>query len=159
LLRHLTLALALCGLAHAPACAEEAPILAQYWTDSGSLPPEYAWETTVTIYDDGMLELTHCTGYETEGPACKHRRAQVAEDARQAIRDAAAESGLKDNPARESEYPMVGGGLTGGLVYVDGVKVKLLSQPADADVTRVGAVLKVIAQAIPTRFDRFLDPD
>ena len=142
-----------------PARAEDAGILAEYWTDSGSLPPEYAWETTVTIREDGTLTLKHCKGYETEGTACKHRRARVPDEALETIRAAAAESGLADKPARETETPMVGGGLTGGAVYVGGQKVKLLSQPAATDVERVGKVLAAIADAIPPRFDRFTDPD
>ena len=152
-------AIALLLLTATAAIAQDAPVLAEYWTDSGSLPPEYAWETTVTILEDGALTLKHCKGYETEGPACKTRRAQVAEEALAAIRTAAVESGLADKPARETEFPMVGGGLTGGLVYVDGQKVKLLSQPAEADADRVGKVLAAIAAAIPPRFDRFVDPD
>ena len=139
--------------------AQDAPVLAEYWTDSGSLPPEYAWETTITILEDGTLTLKHCKGYETEGPACKIRRARVAEEALAVIRTAAAESGLAKDPARETETPMVGGGLTGGLVYVEGQEVRLLSQPAKADADRVGKVLAAIAAAIPARFDRFTDPD
>lgn len=139
--------------------AEDALILAEYWTDSGSLPPEYAWDTTVTIRVDGALTLKHCTGYETEGPACKTRRAKVAEEALAAIRTAAADSGLAEKPARETDTPIVGGGLTGGRVFLDGVEVKLISQPVTADTERVGSVLKAIAAAIPTRFNRFLDPD
>lgn len=152
-------AIALLLLTATAAIAQDAPVLAEYWTDSGSLPPEYAWETTVTILEDGALTLKHCKGYETEGPACKTRRAQVAEEALAAIRTAAVESGLADKPARETEFPMVGGGLTGGVVYIDGQKVKLLSQPADADADRVRKVLAAIAAAIPHRFDRFIDPD
>lgn len=149
----------LLALSAAPALAEDAPILAKYWTNNGSLPPEYAWETDVTILEDGALTLKHCTGYETEGPACKTRRTKVAEDALDAIRTAARDSGLADNPARETDTPMVGGGLTGGLVYLDGKEVKLLSQPTEADAKRVGMVLTAIASAIPARFDRFLDAD
>lgn len=134
-------------------------VLAEYQTDSGSLPPEYAWDTTVSILTDGHLTLKHCTGYETEGPYCKTRRATVAEDALAAIRKAATESGLAEKPAREAEEIVVGGGLTGGAVYLDGKKIDLLPQPAAADVERVGKVLDAIAAAIPPRFDRFMDPD
>ncbi len=155
----LKLFLFLAALVPLPALAEDAAVLAEYWTDSGSLPPEYAWETTITILEDGTLTLKHCKGYETEGPACKIRRARVAEEALAVIRIAAAESGLAKDPARETETPMVGGGLTGGLVYVEGQEVRLLSQPAKADADRVGKVLAAIAAAIPARFDRFTDPD
>lgn len=141
-----------------PAQAQDAAILAEYWTDSGSLPPEYAWDTTVTIREDGTLTLKHCKGYETEGPACKTRRAKVAEDALAAIWKAATDSGLAKKPARETDTPIVGGGLTGGRVILDGAEIKLISQPIEADAARVGPVLQAIAAAIPARFNRFLNP-
>ena len=153
---HLALLLALA----LPAQADElAPVLADYWTNSGSLPPEYAWETSVVIREDGQMELKHCRGYETEGPACKLRRAKVSEAALEAIRTAASESGLLDRPARETDTPMVGGGLTWGRVNLAAATVDLPSQPREADVDRVGKVLQAIAAAIPPRFDRFVDPD
>jgi hypothetical protein len=143
-----------------PAQADElAPVLADYWTDSGSLPPEYAWETSILIREDGQLELKHCKGYETEGPACKLRTAKVAEAALDAIRAAATDSGLIERPARETDTPMVGGGSTWGRVNLAEGTVELPSQPAEADVERVGKVLAAIAAAIPSRFDRFLDAD
>lgn len=156
MLRPLALLLALA----LPAQAEElAPVLADYWTNSGSLPPEYAWETSVLIREDGQLELKHCKGYETEGPACRLRRAKVPEAALEAIRTAATESGLIDRPARETDTPMVGGGLTWGRVNLATGTVELPSQPAEPDVARVGKVLQTIAAAIPPRFGRFMDPD
>jgi hypothetical protein len=138
---------------------ELAPVLADYWTNSGSLPPEYAWQTSILIREDGQLELKHCKGYEVEGPACKLRTAKVSEAALDAIRAAATESGLIEKPARETDTPMVGGGLTWGRVNLAAGTVELPSQPADADVERVGKVLAIIAAAVPTRFDRFTDPD
>lgn len=156
MLRYLALLLALA----LPVQADElAPVLADYWTDSGSLPPEYAWETSILIREDGQLELKHCRGYETEGPACKLRSARVPEAALDAIRAASTESGLIEKPARETDTPMVGGGLTWGRVNLVGGTVELPSQPAEADVERVGKVLNAIAAAIPRRFERFLDPD
>lgn len=142
-----------------PAQAQDAAILAEYWTDSGSLPPEFAWDTTVTILTDGQLTLKHCKGYETEGPACKTRRAKVTDDALAAIRTAATGSGLATKPARETDTPMVGGGLTGGRVVLDGTEIKLISQPVEADAVRIAPVLQAIAAAIPARFNRFLNPD
>lgn len=152
-------ALTLLLLTLGTAQAEDAPILADYWTNSGSLPPEYAWETSVLIHEDGQLQLKHCKGYETEGPACKLRQAKVSEAALAAIRAAATESGLIDKPALETDTPMVGGGLTWGRVNLEGGTVELPAQPAEADVDRVAKVLSAIAAAIPPRFDRFLDPD
>jgi hypothetical protein len=51
--------------------------LATYSANSGSLPPEHAWDVIVTIAADGQLVLKRCAGYETEGPACTTRMAKV----------------------------------------------------------------------------------
>lgn len=110
----------------------------------------------ITIYADGRLTLRHCTGYETEGPACKTRKAKVAPEALLAIRDAALASGLADAPAKQSEYPMVGGSVTGGVIHLEGFKIDLPSDPDAADAASVGEVLRAVGAAIPPRFDRFL---
>ncbi len=140
-----------------PASAEEAPVLAEYWTNNGSLPPDYAWETSVTILADGALTLKRCTGYETEGPACKTRRAKVASAAVEAIRAAAIASGLRENPARPPDAVIVGGAMTGGLVWLEGERVELPSQTRPEDAARVALVLRSITDAIPNRLNRFLD--
>lgn len=143
-----------------PALAEEpAPVLADYWMSSGSLPPEHAWETSIRIRADGRLDLKHCRGYETGGPACEQRKAKVSDTALEAIRTAAADSGLLERPARETDAPVVGGGLTWGRVHLSGGTVALPSQPAEADMQRVGKVLAAIAADIPQRLNRFTDPD
>lgn len=138
------------------ASADMAAILAEYWTDSGSLPPEYAWATKVTIYSTGGLILQRCTGYETEGPSCKTRKARIDATAVEAIRAAAIASGLAERPARPAEYPMVGGSVTGGSVRLGGTTVLLISDPQDSDAARVAAVLQAIRSAIPRRFNRLL---
>ncbi len=152
MVRALVIALCLFPL---PALAQDAPVLAIYYADSGSLPPEIAWETNVTIYEDGRLTLRRCTGYETEGPACKDRKAKVPPAALDAIRKAALASGLADTPATQTDDPQVGGGVTGGAVYVEGVKLSLPSEPISADAPRVAEVLRAVQAAIPQRFDRF----
>jgi hypothetical protein len=76
-MKQLLLALPDCPAPAGRVGAEDAPMLAQYWTDSGSVSPEYAWETTVTILEDGSLSLKYCTGYASEGPDCKTRSAKV----------------------------------------------------------------------------------
>lgn len=93
--------------------AEDAP-LAEYWANSGSLPPEYAWDVTITISAAGNLVLKHCTGYETEGPACKTRKATVSAADLAAIIAAAKAAELAEKPARQTEDIPVGGGSDGG---------------------------------------------
>jgi hypothetical protein len=148
--------LLLLGLLASPALAEDAPVLAEYWANSGSLPPEYAWETSVSIREDGALLLKHCKGYETEGPACKTRKAKVAPADLEAIRLAAEASGLREAPALAPDAVMVGGAVTGGVVYLDGGKVVLPSDTREEDAARVAAVLRAIEAAIPARLGRFL---
>lgn len=135
----LSVAMALAPLA---AHADAAGLLAEYWTDSGSLPPEYAWETKVRITADGALTLRYCTGYETEGPACKTRKGRVDEAHRAAILAVVAEGGLLAKPARQTEDIPVGGGATGGKVYVEGQPIALPAFPVEQDAARVGAVVK-----------------
>ena len=139
-----------------PALAQE--VLAEYWASSGSLPPEYAWDVTVTIATDGKVTLKHCKGYETEGPGCKIRKGKATTDKVQAIREAALASGLIDRPARNAEDIMVGGGATGGKVWIDGAEIALPSQPAADDAERVATVLSAVRAAIPDRLARkFID--
>lgn len=138
-----------------PASAQQ---FASYWANSGSLPPEYAWEVGVTISEDGQLVLKHCTGYETEGPACKTRRAKVSAAAMEAIRAAAIEAQLFGFPVRGTEDVPVGGGSRGGSVAQDGQVVSLPAWPVADDAERVGKVLDAIYAAIPTRLStRFID--
>jgi len=143
-----------------PVLAEDAPQLAEFHTNSGSLPPEYAWEVNVSILADGKLTLRRCTGYETEGPARKTENAKVAEDALQTIRSAVMDSGLFRFPAREAggEDIPVGGGVMDGAVYLDGQKVTLPAFPAKADAPRVRVVLAAIHAAIPVSLsERFAE--
>lgn len=150
--------LAFCLAAPLGAVAEEAAPLAEYWASSGSLPPEYAWSVDVSIAADGALTLKHCKGYETEGPACRIRRAQVDQDRRDAILAAVRDSGLDRTPAAEMTDIPVGGGSDGGAVWLDGQKVVLPAFPAETDAGRVRAVLSAITAAIPQRLKtRFLD--
>lgn len=143
-----------------PAIGQETGVLAEFWADSGSLPPEYAWATDVTILTDGHLTLRYCVGYETEGPACKTRKAMVDDAHRAAILAAVAQSELVERPARISDELIVGGGSAGGKVFVEGVEVALPAFPVDADTPRVALVIDVIREAIPERFrNRYFDRD
>lgn len=135
----------------APLSARAGEVLATYWTNSGSLPPEYAWDVTVTIEATGKVTLRRCTGYETSGPACKTRTGKANAAQLEAIRLAVADSGLLEKPAREAEDFPIGGGSSGGEVLIDGQSVELPPFPADPDVKRVAAVLSAVYAAIPER--------
>jgi hypothetical protein len=136
--------------------AQEGGVLAEYWASSGSLPPEYAWSVSVTIHADGRVILKRCKGYEKEGPACKTRKGRAEAAGLDAIRAAVAASGLVETPARQAEDIPVGGGSSGGAVYVEGAKVDLPAFPAEPDAPRVGAVLSAITAAIPDKLGRHL---
>lgn len=157
-MKKLLLALTLAALPFA-ALAEDSPVVATYGTHNGSLPPEYAWDNYVVIHANGKMEVRHCKGYETDGPGCKTRRGKATPDAIEAIRAAALASGLAEKPAAESEDLMVGGGGAWGSVFLDGQEIKLMSEPAEADASRVNAVLSAVAAAIPDKFDRFMQPN
>ncbi len=145
------------AIAATPALAEGTPVLAEYHSNSGSLPPEYAWQTDVTIQSDGALFLKHCREYQTEGPACKTRSAKVAPGALAGITNAATDSGLMDKPASPAEMPIVGGSVTWGAVYLGDAKVDLLSDPAKADIPRIAPVLNAVRTAIPQHLTRYLE--
>lgn len=143
-----------------PVLAEDAPLLAEYNANSGSLPPEYAWNVAVSILADGTLALKRCPGYETDGPACKTRTAKLATEALEAIRTTVADSDLVRIPASEAaaEDIPVGGGTTGGAVYLDGQKIALPAFPIEADAPRVSTVLAALHAAIPARLGkRFIE--
>lgn len=137
--------------------ADEPAVLATYHADNCCLPPEFAWETNVTILDDGKLTLEQCTGYATEGVGCKTRRATVSEAALQAIRAAVTESDLAETPAALNPDPAFGGGGRSGSAMLDGVEIPLPRDPAIEDAERVALVLRAIAEAIPPKFDRFFE--
>ena len=146
-------------LAPFAALADDAPVLAEYFTNSGTLPPKYAWSTVVTLREDGSLTLKHCRGYDTEGPACQLLEARVPADEVQAIRDAALASGLAADPAEPSDNVPVGGGTVSGAVYLDGQRLALPAFPVEADQDRVAEMLRQIEVAIPERFDSVVDAD
>ncbi len=146
--------LALCLFIPAAALAEKTPVLAEYRAHSGSLPPQYAWSTDVTIWADGQLSLKHCKGHETEGPACTKTKARVKPAKLATITATARASGLAGKPASEASEHPIGGGTVFGRVTLDGKEIDLPPFPAKPDQDRVAKVLAAIAQAIPHRLMR-----
>lgn len=152
----LAAALALAPLA---AQAQESPVFVTYGYSTGSLPPEYTYSNDVTILEDGKITVTHCKGYDTEGPGCRTRKGKVTEEAMQAIRDAAIASDLAAKPAKEPEYPTVGSDGSWGSVFVDGQEYVLLWETHADDANRTGEVKRAIDAAIPKRFRGFMYPE
>ncbi len=151
------LGLALMAATPLAAQAEIAPLFAEYSANSGSLPPEYAWDVEVVIRLDGDLTLTRCTGYETTGPACKIHTATVTPAAIDVIRAAVKSTRLDRKAARKSDAIMVGGGSHNGAVYLNGKTIVLPAFPATADAPRVTTVMDAILAAIPADLqDRYI---
>lgn len=140
-------------LAVAPSGAQAQALVAEYWANSGSLPPEYAWDLNVTFRDDGSVAVRRCTGYATEGPGCKLGKGKVSIEVLNTIRDAADAAGLAKKPPRrapDDEVP-IGGGAAGGAVWWQGEKIELPAFPAEADQQRVSAVVTAIRSAVPAK--------
>ncbi|MGL4236534.1 hypothetical protein [Tabrizicola sp.] len=136
--------------------AESPPELARYSSNPGSLPPEYRWDTFVTIYLDGQVLIKHCRGYEIEGPACKLTNTKTTPEAVEAILAAAKASDLAARPARELDTPPPGSSSIGGDVLIDGQMILLPPFVIDADVERVALVLRAIEAAVPSTDARLL---
>jgi hypothetical protein len=133
----------------AAAMAQQGEVLAEYWSRSATVAPQYAWSLTVSIGVDGRTTVKRCTGYESEGPACRVQVGMAGPDSLEAIRAATAASGFLETPAGEASEISVGGETSGGTVYLEGVKVVLPAFPAARDVPGVDAVLNAIVAAIP----------
>ncbi len=153
---HLALAVIVANLG-AAAVAEEPKVFATYHADNCCLPPEYALNTSVTIFENGRVTLKQCTGYATEGPDCKTHRSKVSLAALTAIPTAAKASGLARKPAALNPNPAVGGGGRSGVAMLDGVAITLPRDPAVDDADRVARVMQAIRAALPAKFDRFLE--
>jgi hypothetical protein len=124
-------------------------VIAQLWANSGSLPPPYAWNVEVTVTAEGWVTVTRCTGYKTEGPACRNGEGAAIPGVVDAILRAAEASDLANRPATALDPPMVGGGWTSGTVMLGDRTIDLIAQPIAADEPRVATVLEVIGAAIP----------
>jgi hypothetical protein len=144
----------------APQVARAQALVAEYWSDSGSVEPAYAWNLHVTFRDDGSVAVRRCKGYETEGPGCRLGKGKVSIEVLNSIRDAADAAGLARNPPGKAPFDEIpiGGGSDGGAVWWQGEKIMLWDFPAQADAARVATVVAAIRAAIPQRLARrFID--
>ena len=154
-MKFLSLILAL-GVAPHAAMAEESQVFVEYHAGSGSVSPEFEWNTMVTIYQDGKLEVQFCDGYDARTPTCRTRRGKATAGSIEAIRVEVLAADLLANPAADSEGVMVGGSNPGGTVVIEGTEVAILSEPVEADRARINAVKSKIEAALPERLRRYL---
>ena len=140
-------------LAATPLTAQTPPVIASWSENSGSLPPEYAWDYRVEFLAGGVVQATYCKGYADEAPGCATVTRKFPLAAQQAMGDAIepyAED-LLDNPpqsAADDEIP-IGGESVSGRILLDGTYVSLFSFPRAEDAERVQAVLKILQDSPP----------
>ena len=133
--------------------AEEPVVVAAWGENSGSLPPEYAWDYQVEFLAGGAIRATYCKGYAKEAPGCATVKRIFPPAAQQAMVDIIepfAED-LLDNPpqqAADDEIP-IGGGSVSGRILLDDTYVSLFSFPRAEDAERVQAVLKILQDSTP----------
>ena len=150
-----TLALSLFLATIGGAAIAETPAVIAVWSEnSGSLPPEYAWEYRVEMLTGGTVQATYCKGYATEGPGCATVKRKFSAAAQKAMEDAIEPlaQDLLDNPpqqAGDDEIP-IGGGSTSGRLMLGETPVILYAFPRAADVSRVQEVLKILQASTPT---------
>lgn len=145
------LAVILALLAPAPVMAEEASPFAGWGESSGSLPPEYAWEYSVTFREDRSVTVEYCKGYANEAPGCAtvSRRLSKAQFAElQAALDPLA-APMSENPPQPDPDPPIGGGAAWGWVNVAGEDIRLPAFPVDQDQARVKAILALLQDHTP----------
>lgn len=153
-MRKLALATVL-ALSPCLALAEEDPVIALWGSDSGSLPPEYAWDYTVRFHASGLVEVEYCKGYSEAPPGCATVKKDLSEEDRSALLaelDPLAQDLAAKPPKRaaDDEIP-IGGGSDWGSITVDGTEITLYSYPAAADVERVQNVLAILKKYTPTK--------
>jgi len=118
-------------------------------TSNGTVSPDYRWDLDFTIDAAGQGVLRRCTGYATEGDACRSHSFAVPQARRDAIAAAVRSGDLLQRQARPIPMPPIGGGATAATLTVDGQQVVLPPWPIQADSERVGAVRRAIRDAIP----------
>ncbi len=142
------------GLIATPLLAQPPVVVASWGENSGSLPPEYAWDYRVAFLSDGTVQATYCKGYAEEAPGCATVTRKFPPSAQKAMGDAIefyAEALLNNPPKSVSgdEIP-IGGGSVAGRVLLDDTYVELERFPIPADAERVQAVLKILQDSTPT---------
>lgn len=135
------------------AMAEEPVSIASWSENSGSLPPEYAWDYRVKFLPGGMVEATYCKGYAEEAPGCATVTKQLSAAAQMAMEAAIAPyaAELLANPPQmvsDDQIP-IGGGSISGRVQLGETSVALYAFPRPEDAERVQAVLQILQDSTP----------
>lgn len=138
-------------LASLPALAEDAAPIARWGEDSGSLPPEYAWDYMATFTDDRRVSVTYCKGYEETPPGCATVTRRLSKAKYASLVEALAPllPAIAANPPQDSADPMVGGGSFHGAVFFDGAAIRLPGDPREEDAARVAEVLEILRNHTP----------
>jgi len=141
------------ALLSAPAVAQDRDAFAVWGESSGSLPPEYAWDYTVSFFPDRHGEVTYCKGYSDAPPGCATTRFRLTRPDFAALQTALAplEADLAAKPAAEAVDIPVGGGSVGGRLQMNGRDLRLPAFPAEADAARVDAVIRLLRENTPER--------
>lgn len=149
-------ALALAVLLAMPgwAVAADTPKIIAVWSeDSGSLPPEYAWDYPVEYLAGGAVQATYCKGYAEEAPGCATVTSHLSTATQTAMQTAIAPFAANllaqpPQPAGDDAIP-IGGGSVSGRVLVGETDVVLHAFPRADDAERVQAVLKILQDTTP----------
>lgn len=149
-MKRLALMLALLAPA-APALAEEASPFAGWGESSGSLPPEYAWEYSVTFREDRSVTVEYCKGYANEAPGCATISRRLSKSQLAALHEALdpLAAPMAENPPQPDPDPPIGGGAAWAWVNVAGEDIRLPAFAIDQDQARVKAVLALLQDHTP----------
>jgi hypothetical protein len=131
--------------------AEEVSTFARWGENSGSLPPEYAWDYTVHFQDDRRVEVTYCKGYAEAAPGCATATTRLSKKKYAALIEALTPlaADLAAHPAKDAADIPVGGGSIYGRITLNGDDIALPAFVAEEDGARVKAVLDLLQAATP----------
>lgn len=142
-----------CALIAGPAMAQDTDAFAVWGENSGSLPPEYAWDYTVSFYADRRGEVEYCKGYADEPPGCATARFRLSKSALAAMQAELEplEAALAASAVDEAVDIPIGGGSSSGRIRMNGRDLRLPAFPSEADAERVDAVMRVLRANTPNR--------
>ncbi len=134
-----------------PVYSQDSPWFAYWGENSGSLPPEYAWDYSVTFLENRQAEVRYCKGYSNDAPGCasakfrlsKHKSAQLMA----ALTPLEAE--LSAHPATDDPDPPIGGSAIYGKLTMNGNSVPLHAFSIGDSAARVAEVLELLRQYTP----------